>query len=255
MRKYLIPILCLISLGSYPLTTFAFPNDAPTTLLTSSQPAQALNYEVIALKHRTAFELGELFGTIKISKHNRPHEKLLKYQDSISFRPAGITYIMATENNTLLVEGDTQSIEELKATIKLLDIPTKMVECQVEVVRLVRKGKQTQENSFSASARGLEWSDMEIIETLGGSPEKQQKLQVDLTIFPLGDGSYEIESSWDVSVPFAGKKQDLQRFEKNFHAKYRLVAGEKTVVSRVVQKNGKEEIEIQCCLTVKPIAK
>jgi hypothetical protein len=220
-----------------------------------SKEAQA-NYAIISLKNRNAFDIGRLFQAITISK--LPIMLTNKSEDEKrgrNFSPAGITNIFALENNTLLVEGDSQGIAELKELIQQLDIPSKSVECEVEITRIVRHGKKTEQSTFITSGSGLEWTDIEVMDVIKGSAEKQRSIKVDLRVLPLGNGSYEVESAWNISLPLVGKKQDLQRFEKDFHSTRQYAPGERTIVSRTVQKNEEEETEIQCCLTVKPHTK
>jgi len=65
------------------------------------------------------------------------------------FLPDGVEQIISYDaNNTLLVRGDTEGIEELRAIIRLLDVAPKQVNIKVEFVQL---------NINDSDAFGIDW--------------------------------------------------------------------------------------------------
>ncbi|WP_309714329.1 hypothetical protein [Armatimonas sp.] len=138
-------------------------------------------------------------------------------------RPPGIDNIVALENGTLLLQGNSADIDELTALVRALDVPIPSVECRLEVVR----GKQ---KLLSASALGKVGTVVKANNALTGPATVAARVEATFKILPLGVGRYEIESQVKVSVPLAKRGM---RLEKTFQSTREFTLGQTLTLDQV----------------------
>ncbi len=233
----------------------------------SNTVKDASSWERINLVYRTPQELSGLLGGIMSLPYTpkpalppvlSPDGKqfIASPTNQRSIRPAGIDNIISVGDGSLVVQGDPEDIDELKAIIRLLDVPVPSVECRIEVVS-VSAGKKDRNILLQTMETGKCGTEIKAASKTVGTAAQSSRLDVTIKATPLGDGEFEVETRWEASLPLPGAQKDqLVRLEKTFSNIRRVKAGETTMFGGIVLKEdqgvGESGQEVLFFLTLKP---
>ena len=136
-------------------------------------------------------------------------------------------------DNSLLVRGTPEGMEELRGLIRLLDVRLDPVVLRAEIAGPGANGKPLALASLIHTLAGKE----AVVEekTVGGAAAQASRLQIRVQPLPQGDGSFLVENSWDLSLPLTGgpKGATTVRLEKRLSTTTRIRPGETVVVGEV----------------------
>jgi hypothetical protein len=132
-------------------------------------------------------------------------------------------------DNTLIVRGDPDAIQELKRVVQLADVPSRPLSVSAGISGPGVNGAPL---AVRSTARALVGDEVKIDEEamLGGQPAH---MKVTISTQPLGDGSLKIASEWDVSVPIAGGSRGPIRLVKRLNTTTLARPGEQVSVAEV----------------------
>jgi Bacterial type II/III secretion system short domain len=143
---------------------------------------------------------------------------------------AGIGSIQPmARDNTLIVRGDPDAIQELKRLVQLADVPSRPLSMSAGISGPGVNGAPL---AIRSTARALVGDEVRIDEqsVLGGQPAH---MKVTISTQPLGDGSMKITSDWDVMVPVAGGSRGPIRLVKRLSTTTLARPGERVSVAEV----------------------
>jgi type II secretory pathway component GspD/PulD (secretin) len=134
-----------------------------------------------------------------------------------------------SQDNSLLVRGDADAIQHLKRVIRLMDVPPRPLQASVGISGPGINGAPI---ALRSMARTLIGNDVTIDEeaVIGGQPAH---LKVTLRTQLQGDGTLQVASDWDVSVPVAGGPKGPVRLVKRLSTTTQLPPGEQVPVAEV----------------------
>jgi hypothetical protein len=154
---------------------------------------------------------------------------------------------------SLLVQGDRERVSALRLATNLMDVAPRNVVLKVEIVQvsssgtLAAAGTRPPKTDPSRSAllatvlRTTSGQETTGEDKVMGTPAQSARLQLTATPTMLGDGSYELNTRWVVSLPLStgkaganGKGEGLVRLEKTLSNVSRIRSGGTTVIGGVV---------------------
>jgi type II/III secretion system protein len=175
-------------------------------------------------------------GGFPSSQREVPAEKLpinfLRPSDAVSYlnqQPVpGIASIQPLpRDNSVIVRGDPDAIQDLKRLLQLADVPPRPLTLTAGISGPGVNGTPL---AIRSAARTLVGDDVTIDEqsVLGGQPAH---LKVTLRTQLLGTGDLQITSDWDVSVPVAGGPRGPIRLVKRLSTTTEIRPGEQVPVA------------------------
>jgi hypothetical protein len=144
--------------------------------------------------------------------------------------PPGISGIMPyARDNSLVVRGEPQAIQELKSMVRLVDVAPRSLSISAGISGPGLNGTPL---AIRSTARTLAGDAVTIDEqaATGGMPAR---LKVTLKTQLMGDGQLQVASDWDVSVPIAGGPRGPIRLIKRLSTTTLLRPGEQSSVAEV----------------------
>lgn len=160
--------------------------------------------------------------------------------------------------NSLLIRGTEDTIMQAVNIIRVLDVVPKAFILKAEVVMVLAdkgKGKNTLLSTILRSQAGQE---AEGEDKISSSPSQSSRLLLNAKAMPMGDGTYEVTTRWNVVLPLHAsqveansKKESLIQLEKRVTNTTRVKPGQTNVIGGVIlsQYNLKGEILFFLTLT------
>jgi RNA polymerase sigma factor (sigma-70 family) len=131
--------------------------------------------------------------------------------------------------NALLVRGRPEFIQELKSLLRMVDVPPKAIHLTVGVSAPGHDGRPLAiRSNVRTLAGGTAMVDDQA--SVGGQPAR---LKVSLQTMLQGNGSLQVASDWEISVPVAGGRRGPIRLVKRLSTTTSLPNARQTPVAQV----------------------
>jgi hypothetical protein len=200
-------------------------------------PPPSLPVETIPVVYRRADELVTILAT--------------RFPDVIFLPP--------TSENTILLRGEITSVTAVREAVRLLDVKPREFVIKAEVAMVAENGKKDKGSALlNTILRTTAGKEAESGDTISGTPAQTAKLTLRARVHPLGDGTFEVENVWELSLPLtipatANKPAGLARLEKRSSGTVRLRAGDTTVAGGVLLRQYGLDGQVMLFLTVTPV--
>lgn len=186
--------------------------------------------------------------------YRRPGEMI----PSIEGRFPQADIVDAQSDNALLIRADVETLNAIREMVRILDVKPREFIVKAEVVMVAENAKKEKGAALvSTIVRATTGKEAEGEDKVTGTPAQTSSLSLRVKVYPLGDGTFEVDNQWTMSLPLniaasGNKPATLVRLEKRSSGTSRVKPGETNVVGGVVLKQYGLSGEILLFLTLSP---
>jgi type II secretory pathway component GspD/PulD (secretin) len=242
------------------IVNLPFETALAAVLRTGSSTGLRLSYTVEGgiYRIRAAPETSNATSIMRTVLSNVPVESVVA---QLQYLSPEATILADPRSNGLVISGTKRDVDVIDYGIQMMDVIPKNLALKAEVVLvLAGKGKENRNPLLSTVMRSQAGQEAEGEDKISVTPTQLSKLVLRAKALPLGNGTYEVTTRWDVTLPLSAnqvsandKKPSRVLIEKRVTNITRFTPGQTNVVGSIVLNQYGLKGEILFFLTVEEV--